>query len=208
VIHCTPRGFAGRLPRGVPSSLARVVQRLTGALPNPLTCAAHDLALTVALRDGQACREAQRSRDHRRRQRVVVNDFLRPVLEIARQLVCELKWSGVANLDFRVEAGTGRPLVLELNGRYWASLLASTAAGVNFPDLQVRTTLGERIAPPQPRFGRFVQPRAYGRDLLRLHPRLLRCQWTDFWDHLADPLPGLMARAVSLSQRLSISSSD
>jgi len=122
----------------------------------------------------------------------------RPVLEVARRLLRELKWSGVANIDFRVETGTGRSLVLEVNGRYWASLLASTAAGVNFPDLQVRTALGERIVFPQSRSGRFVQPRAYGRDLLRLHPRLLRRQWTDFWDLLADPLPGLMARASSL----------
>lgn len=73
------------------------------------------------------------------------------LLSLARTIVQALDWSGVANIDFRREAATGRFLILEFNGRFWGSLLGSLSAGVNFPLLACRLALGEKPAPAQVR---------------------------------------------------------
>src|SRR5262249_43691566 len=55
-----------------------------------------------------------------------------PALKIAEKLLAELNWSGIASIDMRFDEHLGMPLILELNGRYWNSLLGSLNAGVNF----------------------------------------------------------------------------
>lgn len=51
-------------------------------------------------------------------------------------------WSGVAHVDTIKDARTGTPYIVDVNPRYWATLLGSLAAGVNFPAIQVRDALG------------------------------------------------------------------
>jgi carbamoylphosphate synthase large subunit len=46
-------------------------------------------------------------------------------MNVAERLVEKLGWSGVANIDMRLDARSQVPLVLELNGRYWLTLLGS-----------------------------------------------------------------------------------
>jgi len=55
------------------------------------------------------------------------------VMEIAARLMKSLRWSGVANIDLRYDQVNSRYLILEVNPRYWLTLLASALAGVNFP---------------------------------------------------------------------------
>lgn len=114
-----------------------------------------------------------------------------PVLSVARRLIAALEWSGVANIDFKIDARNGQPLVLEVNGRYWATLLASTFSGVNFPDLACRLALDEPVAVLIARNGHFVRARELLRDLINLRPR--RRRWTDAGLILRDPLPELVA---------------
>jgi len=57
------------------------------------------------------------------------------VLESGRKLVSALSWSGVAHIDFRCDSRDGRAKIIEMNARYWGSLLGSLVAGVNFPYL-------------------------------------------------------------------------
>ncbi len=71
------------------------------------------------------------------------------LLQIAAKLIGALRWSGVANMDVRREATTGRFLILEFNARYWGSLLGSLSAGVNFPLLACRLALDERVEATQ-----------------------------------------------------------
>jgi predicted ATP-grasp superfamily ATP-dependent carboligase len=74
---------------------------------------------------------------------------------IAEKLVGQLGWSGVANIDMRYDVGRGGPVVLELNGRYWRSVLGSLNAGVNFPLLACEVALGELASSPRPRRARY-----------------------------------------------------
>jgi predicted ATP-grasp superfamily ATP-dependent carboligase len=57
------------------------------------------------------------------------------VLETGRRLFSALRWNGVAHVDFRYDRRDGRAKIVEVNPRYWGSLLGSLVAGVNFPYL-------------------------------------------------------------------------
>lgn len=128
------------------------------------------------------------------------------VRAVAERLVSALRWSGVANIDFRIDSRTGEALVLEVNGRYWASLLASTAAGVNFPDLACRLALGETVPAVAPQAGRFVQLGMVFKDLLRLQPRAFQRHWNSLGTLLNDPVPELhrYRRGTELCRRLAV----
>jgi predicted ATP-grasp superfamily ATP-dependent carboligase len=57
------------------------------------------------------------------------------LLAAGRKLLVDMQWNGVAQLDFLIEHGTGRPCLLEINPRFWASLGNATHSGVDFPKL-------------------------------------------------------------------------
>ncbi|MDQ1674386.1 MAG: hypothetical protein QOC98_2948 [Frankiaceae bacterium] len=93
--------------------------------------------------------------------RELVDD--REVVEIARRMVEGLGLRYLSNVQVkyrtRSPAGAGRPepVLLEVNTRAASGLYQSClAGGVNLPDLALRLTLGETVAPPQPGFGRAV----------------------------------------------------
>ena len=62
-----------------------------------------------------------------------------------RKLMRSLNWSGVAHIDLRFDRKQQEYKVIEVNGRYWASVLASLYGGVNFPSLSIRAALDEKI---------------------------------------------------------------
>lgn len=62
--------------------------------------------------------------------RFVQND---EVLDTVTKLMHELNFSGVAHIDLRYNEQEKQVEILELNPRFWASLLGSHCAGVNFP---------------------------------------------------------------------------
>lgn len=55
------------------------------------------------------------------------------VLEVSAQLMKSLLWSGVACIDIRLDESTKTFKIIEVNARYWRSLLGSLSAGMNFP---------------------------------------------------------------------------
>ena len=57
-----------------------------------------------------------------------------------------LDWRGLAMAEFKADA-QGRPLLLEINPRFWGSMPLAVAAGVDFPRLYVEEALGRRPAP-------------------------------------------------------------
>ncbi len=70
------------------------------------------------------------------------------LLDQAERLLGPLGWHGVAMLEYKRDARTNRPYLMEVNGRFWGSLQLAIDAGVDFPTLAYQLALG---CPPGPR---------------------------------------------------------
>lgn len=57
------------------------------------------------------------------------------VIDIVKKTMNALKWSGVANLDLRYNSKTEQINIIEINPRFWQSLMGSLSVSVNFPYL-------------------------------------------------------------------------
>ena len=90
------------------------------------------------------------------------------VLDVTERTMRAFHWDGVAHLDLRYDRRTGGVKVIEINPRYWASLQASHAVGVNFPILHDRLSQGEAVTTMPVRhthyasLGRFLRDRIRG----------------------------------------------
>jgi len=58
-------------------------------------------------------------------------------------LMTEMKWRGVAEAEFKIDARDGVPKLMEVNPRFWAYLRLPVACGVNFPHLMYKLCTGE-----------------------------------------------------------------
>jgi predicted ATP-grasp superfamily ATP-dependent carboligase len=115
-------------------------------------------------------------------------------LDVVKRLVAALQWSGVAHIDLRYDERDGRVQVLEVNPRYWGSLLGSLAAGVNFPYLACLAGLKIPSTTPTYRNVRFVSGSWAIRSWLHRppngKPRFAFAE-SSLKYLLADPLPAL-----------------
>lgn len=69
------------------------------------------------------------------------------VIELVTKTMSLLQWNGVANLDLRYDSKTGLLNVLEINPRFWQSLMGSLSVGVNFPYLLYLLSSGVSFDP-------------------------------------------------------------
>lgn len=65
-------------------------------------------------------------------------------------LLRELEWEGIAMVEYRHDAATGRSALMEINGRFWGSLPLARHAGVAFPWLAYRLLGEEQPVSQQP----------------------------------------------------------
>jgi predicted ATP-grasp superfamily ATP-dependent carboligase len=65
----------------------------------------------------------------------------------SRALLEQFGWCGVAMVEYKVDAQTGTPYLMEVNGRFWGSLQLAIDAGVDFPALLLSAATGEPVAP-------------------------------------------------------------
>jgi D-aspartate ligase len=82
------------------------------------------------------------------------------VLKIVTKLMNKLKWSGIAHIDLRYDERDKKVKILEVNPRFWGSLLGSLNAGVNFPYLASLVGLNEDIPKIDYHFKRYIVPQA------------------------------------------------
>jgi predicted ATP-grasp superfamily ATP-dependent carboligase len=78
------------------------------------------------------------------RESVPIDEGLR---DRSRALLERFGWRGVAMVEYKVEAATGQPYLMEVNGRFWGSLQLAIDAGVDFPRILVACALGEARQP-------------------------------------------------------------
>jgi predicted ATP-grasp superfamily ATP-dependent carboligase len=55
--------------------------------------------------------------------------------KIAFKLLTQMQWTGVAMVEFRIDARDDIPKLMEVNPRFWGSLQLSILGGVDFPYL-------------------------------------------------------------------------
>jgi phosphoribosylaminoimidazole carboxylase (NCAIR synthetase) len=78
------------------------------------------------------------------------------VLRVVRDLMRALNWNGVAHVDLRQSAETGAISIIEINPRFWGSVIGSRHAGINFPHLACVAGLGRTFEYPAFRRCRYV----------------------------------------------------
>lgn len=64
------------------------------------------------------------------------------LIELATRLLAPLGWTGVAEVEF-LQTPDGRPWLMEINPRFWASVGLAVDCGVNFPLLTAALAAGE-----------------------------------------------------------------
>lgn len=128
------------------------------------------------------------------------------ILDITRQLMSSLHWSGVANIDFLYDQKKNKYYILEINPRYWSTLSMSVMAGINFPHLEILTTLSLPLPKNNYKPQRFYMVKY----ALKMFLYSLRSGKTDFsylkktdlLDMIKDPLPILFEQAYGLYLKL------
>jgi predicted ATP-grasp superfamily ATP-dependent carboligase len=63
--------------------------------------------------------------------------------DLSQQLLTRFAWRGVAMIEFKTDAATGRHYLMEINGRFWGSLQLAIDAGVDFPRILASLALGD-----------------------------------------------------------------
>jgi predicted ATP-grasp superfamily ATP-dependent carboligase len=71
------------------------------------------------------------------------------VIKIGSQIVSETNFTGVAHIDMRFDERDGSIRVIEYNPRFWYSVAASAAVGVNFPYIAACLAIGKPVPPVQ-----------------------------------------------------------
>ncbi|HEV2150162.1 MAG TPA: ATP-grasp domain-containing protein, partial [Longimicrobiaceae bacterium] len=69
------------------------------------------------------------------------------LLERSVALLRAFGWQGVAMVEYKLDAATGKAYIMEINGRFWGSLQLALDAGVDFPALLLQAAAGARPAP-------------------------------------------------------------
>lgn len=55
--------------------------------------------------------------------------------KVAQKLLEHIGWHGIAMVEFKLDERTNKPVLIEINPRFWGSIYLAVAAGVDFPYL-------------------------------------------------------------------------
>jgi predicted ATP-grasp superfamily ATP-dependent carboligase len=123
---------------------------------------------------------------------------------LVTDVVAKMNWTGVAHFDLRYDEQDQQIKVIEINARFWGSLLGSLCAGVNFPYLTCLLGLGRELPAPKLRPIRYVN----GSAAVKLFIKRITGQGTITYDYSAldfmwqDPLPKVVAYAYKLCNKI------
>ncbi|TDO24058.1 ATP-grasp domain-containing protein [Pedobacter duraquae] len=108
------------------------------------------------------------------------------VIDIIKKMMKLLNWNGVACVDMRRMAKTESALILEINGRFWASVVSSyLKAGLNFPEIMVSLALNEHISISKQRNAEQISLKEYFRSILT---NGLSLKKTKYKSYFSDPV--------------------
>jgi predicted ATP-grasp superfamily ATP-dependent carboligase len=113
------------------------------------------------------------------------------VINQVSKIIAQFKWHGIANVNIRRDYKNQEIYILEINGRYWGSVISSLKrAGINFPDIAAHYGLGERITIPEMGTGLQVSFARFLRSLLSFKP--FSIDDTKFHSYTQDPIARIM----------------
>jgi predicted ATP-grasp superfamily ATP-dependent carboligase len=94
--------------------------------------------------------------------------------EYALRLLQQVRWHGVAMVEFKVDQASAVPMLMEVNGRFWGSLQLASDAGMNFPYLLYQMAMGRPMSIPRDHYKVGVKSRWLLGDLDHLLLRLFK----------------------------------
>ena len=109
------------------------------------------------------------------RESVAIDEELR---DRSRALLDRFGWRGVAMVEYKRDAATGQPYLMEVNGRFWGSLQLAIDSGVDFPRILVGCALGEH-SQEMPSYRTGVRSRWWWGQIDHLVGRVRRSGTTD-----------------------------
>ena len=118
--------------------------------------------------------------------------------QTVERLIKRLNFTGISHIDLRYDIHTYEYKVIEMNVRFWGSLMGSINAGVNFPYLACLAGLGLRFPMPEYKHIRYV-------DILSLlkNPKIYFNEKIYFKEtNLAPILSNPIAHSLNIIQRL------
>jgi predicted ATP-grasp superfamily ATP-dependent carboligase len=69
------------------------------------------------------------------------------LLRYASDLLRNLDWHGVAEVEFKLDSRDSTPKLMEINARFWGSMIVAIESGVDFPYLMYLLAKGEHVLP-------------------------------------------------------------
>lgn len=117
------------------------------------------------------------------------------ILRAGQKLMAILEWEGVCDIDFFMDEETEQYWLLEVNARFWQTVSAAAAAGVNFPLLSCEAATATPAAHwPSQKTGLCYSRPSGVPALLTMRDTHLRgsleiLRNTGLWEILRDPLP-------------------
>ena len=116
----------------------------------------HGIGFGVLMHHGQplACYQYHRGREFMPTGGVPVRYESMPiwpnVQEYSVRFLQAMGWEGVAQVEWKAMPGTKDVVLMEVNGRFWASLPGSLHAGMEFPFWLYQSRMGEPVQLPRP----------------------------------------------------------
>lgn len=116
------------------------------------------------------------------------------VSELTREIVKAADYSGLANLDFRLDERDNQPKLIDFNARFWSNISGSRAAGVNFVLLSCLAAMNIPFEKPVCNGSTYLMGRStldyYRKKIMKPFSNFKsNSTYTDFWERIGDPLP-------------------
>ncbi len=113
------------------------------------------------------------------------------VLEVVRPMLKALQYQGIACIDLRRDVAKGKVFLLEINARFWGSMMASfTRANVNFPLIMLKLTLDESVPDYEKKEGKQISVGTFIHGFIRF--KFPDISALKFWPYLNDPMARIM----------------
>jgi len=127
---------------------------------------------------------------------------------VVKDLAEKFNWTGIVHIDLRYDEEEKQVKVIEMNPRFWGSLIGSLCAGVNFPYLACLIALGREIPKIELMPIRYVQGNAAIK--IMAQRMMKKNKENAYFDHsvikflLKDPIPNIYGKCSGIYKNLNL----